>query len=107
MLTGLSLDDSELVFDDDDDITMARSVTFNPKPWVHKVSTKQNCDLNGCVHGVAEAPLTNVVLPYVIDYWYARQATKCASIQILRSTYVIWKPKTVKLSFLQGLNQST
>ena len=82
MLTGLSLDDSELVFDDDDDITMARSVTFNPKASVHKVSTKGNCDLNGRVHGVAEAPLTNVVLPYVIDYWYDRQATKRASIQI-------------------------
>ena len=70
MFTGLSLDDEELVYDDDDDLTVARSVTFNTKPSVHKVSSKGARESNSRVHGVAEGPLTNVVLPYVIDYWY-------------------------------------
>ena len=82
MFTGLSLDDEELVYDDDDDLTMARSVTFNTKPSIHKVSSKGAKESNSRVHGVAEGPLTNVVLPYVIDYWYDRQAVKRASIQI-------------------------
>ena len=82
MFTGLSLDDEELVYDDDDDLTMARSVTFNTKPSIHKVSSKGAEESNSRVHGVAEGPLTNVVLPYVIDYWYDRQAVKHASIQI-------------------------
>ena len=70
----------------DDDLTMGRSVSFNPTPSVCTMPSKSNshstASVTHRVHGLAEGPLTNVVLPYMIDYWHDRQPAKRASIQM-------------------------
>ena len=79
MFSGLSVADEELIYDVDDDLTMGRSVSFDPTPSVRTMST---ASVTHRVHGLEEGPLTNVVLPYMIDYWHDRQPAKRASIQM-------------------------
>ena len=65
---------------------MGRSVSFNPTPSVCTMPSKSNshstASVTHRVHGLAEGPLTNIVLPYMIDYWHNRQPAKQASIQM-------------------------
>ena len=87
MFSGLSVvDDEELIYDMDDDLTMVRSVLFDPTPSVCTMPSKSNSHATApvmhCVHGLAEGPLTNIVLLYMIDYWHNRQPAKRASIQM-------------------------
>ena len=87
--SALSIEDEQLIYDDDDDLNMGKSVTFSTAGHSQKNISARNVAMSrvanrvhGATFGSSKSSGIVTALPYLIDYWHDLSLSKRASIQI-------------------------